>query len=63
LVDDLGFDSLTMVETALEIDEEFDVSVPDEMMETVRTVGDIVDGILQLPHVSEGAIPGRRDVP
>lgn len=48
LVDDLGFDSLTLVETALEIDEEFDISVPDELMGEVRTVEDVVDGILEV---------------
>lgn len=48
LVEDLGFDSLTMVETAMELEDEFDVKVPDALMETVRTVSDVVAGMQRL---------------
>ena len=45
---DLGCDSLDVVEITMEIEEEFDVSIPDEYGEKVRTVGDMADGVLQL---------------
>lgn len=48
LVEDLGCDSLDQVEITMEVEEHFDVSVPDEFAERVRTVGDIADGVLQL---------------
>ena len=41
--DDLNFDSLDMVETAMSIEEEFDLSVPDAEIEALQTVGDAVD--------------------
>jgi acyl carrier protein len=45
---DLGCDSLDKVEITMEIEEQFDLSIPDEYGEKVRTVGDITDGVLQL---------------
>ncbi|NQU21941.1 MAG: acyl carrier protein [Candidatus Nealsonbacteria bacterium] len=48
LLDDLGFDSLAIVEMSMEIEEHFDVSVPDELGEQARTVRDVTDGVLEL---------------
>jgi acyl carrier protein len=48
LTDDLGLDSLDIIEITMEVEETFDISVSDEQQEDVRTVGDIVDGILRL---------------
>jgi acyl carrier protein len=48
LVADLGCDSLDIVEITMEVEEHFDVSVPDDVGERIRTVGDIADGVLQL---------------
>ena len=45
---DLGCDSLDVIEISMELEEEFDISVPDEIMEDIRTVSDVVDGVLQL---------------
>ena len=44
-VDDLNADSLDMVELVMAMEQEFDVSVPDEVAEKVATVGDAVDYI------------------
>ena len=41
LVDDLGTDSLTLVELAMAIEEATGVSVEDEALPTLQTVGDI----------------------
>lgn len=40
-VDDLGADSLDTVEMVMEIEEQFDVFIPDDLVELVRTVGDM----------------------
>ena len=48
LLGDLGCDSLDIVEIAMEIEEQFGVTVPDELSDRARTVGDVVDGVLQL---------------
>ena len=44
-VDDLGADSLDQVELIMAMEEEFDVSIPDEDAEKIGTVQDAVDYI------------------
>ena len=41
-VDDLGADSLDIVELVMAMEEEFDMQIPDEEAEKIRTVGDAV---------------------
>jgi acyl carrier protein len=48
LVEDLGCDSLDIVEITMETEEQFGISVPDELVERIRTVGDVADGVLEL---------------
>ena len=43
LQQDLGADSLTIIEITLALEERFHVAIPDEMSEHVSTVGDIFD--------------------
>ena len=42
-VDDLKADSLDVVELIMAIEEEFEIEIPDELLENVRTVGDVVN--------------------
>lgn len=42
IADDLGADSLDVVDMVMSLEEEFDVEIPDEEIETMKTVGDIV---------------------
>ena len=42
LTDDLGADSLDLVDTVMSLEDEFDIEVPDSAIEEVKTVGDIV---------------------
>ena len=44
-IDDLGADSLDIVELIMAIEEEFDIEIPDSDTEKVVTVGDVVDYI------------------
>ncbi len=44
-VDDLNADSLDMVELVMAMEQEFDISIPDEVAERVSTVGDAVEYI------------------
>ena len=39
--DDLGADSLDVVDLITTIEDEFDISIPDEAVEEIKTVGDI----------------------
>jgi len=41
-VDDLGADSLDIVELVMALEEEFDLEIPDEDAEKIRTVGEAV---------------------
>lgn len=41
-IDDLGADSLDIVELVMEMEEEFGVEIPDEDAEKIRTVGDAI---------------------
>lgn len=40
--DDLGADSLDVVDMVMSLEEEFDVEIPDEEIESMKSVGDIV---------------------
>ncbi len=41
--DDLGADSLDIVELVMSMEEEFDVEISDEDVEKMRTIGDALD--------------------
>ncbi len=40
-IEDLGADSLDIVELVMAMEEEFDLEIPDEEAEKLRTVGDV----------------------
>ncbi len=44
-IDDLGADSLDIVEIVMAIEEEFDIKIPDDAAENITTVGDAVEQI------------------
>jgi len=43
IMDDLGADSLDTVEIIMKIEEEYDITIPDEDVEEMKTVQDILD--------------------
>jgi acyl carrier protein len=42
-IDDLGADSLDTVELVMAFEEEFDIEIPDEDAEKIRTVQDVIN--------------------
>jgi len=42
-IDDLGADSLDIVELVMAMEEEYDIEIPDEDAEKLKTVGDVVN--------------------
>lgn len=42
IADDLGADSLDVVEVLMSIEDEFAVEIPDEEIEKIKTIGDLV---------------------
>ena len=50
-IDDLGADSLDIVELVMAMEEEFDVEIPDDDAERIQTIGDAIKYILE--HAGE----------
>jgi acyl carrier protein len=46
-VQDLGADSLDVVELVMAFEEEFGIEIPDEDAEKIRTVGDVINYLKQ----------------
>ena len=44
-IEDLGADSLDIVELVMAMEEEFEVEIPDEEAENIKTVGDVISYI------------------
>jgi len=42
-IDDLGADSLDLVELIMEMEETFDVQIADNELEKIRTIGNVLD--------------------
>jgi acyl carrier protein len=57
-VDDLGADSLALVELVLAFEEHFGVTIPDTVTDKLRTVGDAVTYVVQ--HASDGRAASAR---
>ena len=45
IVEDLGADSLDMIEMLMALEEEFGLSIPDDKVENLKTVGDVASYI------------------
>ncbi len=45
ITDDLGADSLDVVDLVMSFEEEFDIEIPDDQVAKIKTVGDIVNYI------------------
>lgn len=54
LYNDIGIDSLDAIELVTHMEEEFDITVPDEKINEIRTVDDIVKAV-------EGCINNKKD--
>jgi acyl carrier protein len=54
LLTELGFDSLDTINLLFELEERFQISIPDEDARKIRSVGDIVTGIRTLSAQSAG---------
>lgn len=52
-LEDLGIDSLKAITIVYQLEERFEIEIPNELIETIETVGDIVASIDQLRHNSD----------
>lgn len=55
--EDLGVDSLDAMEILFELEEEFDLNIPDRAARAMRTVHDVVDGLGKLIRGEEIVLP------
>ncbi len=58
-LEDLGMDSLDGLNVFFELEEAFDMSIPDEQARSMRSVREIVDGIEGLLDREKSGGPGR----
>ena len=61
-IEDLGADSLDIVELVMEFEKEFNIDIPDEDAEKLRTVGDAI-GYLNTKRSARNEASGRRHRP
>ena len=52
-LEDLGIDSLRAITILYQLEEQFKIEIPNELIETIVTIGDIVTNIDQLRHNSD----------
>ncbi len=52
-IEDLGADSLDTVELVMALEEEFNMEIPDEEAEKIKTVGDAIDYIKSHANVAQ----------
>ena len=61
--DELGLDSLDKINASFEVEDVFQIQIPDESMNSLRTVRDMVDGVTRLvaesPHPAVLALPAQ----
>ncbi len=58
-VNDLGADSLDTVELVMELEEEFDINIPDDAAEKITTVGEAIDHIEKAVDSGDGQGSGE----
>ena len=54
-VNDLNFDSLDVVEFAMEVEDELSASIPDDRIEKMQTVADVVDFLVEQQKAAPAA--------
>jgi acyl carrier protein len=46
--DELNIDSLDKINISFEVEEAFEIEIPDDALGSLRTVGDVVNGVIML---------------
>ncbi len=49
IINDLGADSLDVVELMMDMEDEFDLSIPEEEAQKLETIGDVIDYVCGHP--------------
>jgi acyl carrier protein len=55
--EELNIDSLDKINISFEVEEAFDIAIPDDALGSLKTVGDVVRGVEQLVAAKAGSAP------
>ena len=55
--EELNIDSLDKINISFEVEEAFDIAIPDDALGSLKTVGDVVRGVEQLVAAKAGTAP------
>jgi acyl carrier protein len=55
--DSLAIDSLDKINISFEVEEAFDIEIPDDALGTLKTVGDVVSGVRKILAARTTTIP------
>ncbi len=58
VVEDTGLDSVSVMDFVMELEDEFDITIPLDRIAEMRTVGDLADAVQALSHENAGAHGG-----
>ena len=53
--EELNIDSLDKINISFEVEEAFNIEIPDDALGTIKTVGDMVDGVTKLQSANPPA--------
>lgn len=62
LVDDIGMDSFDLVELLIEAEIKYDIDIPDEEAVFLKTVGQVIDYLVQGTSISNSPTPASTQV-
>lgn len=57
--DELNIDSLDKINISFEVEEAFNIEIPDDALGSLRTVGDVVEGVKMLQQKKASAAAGK----
>ena len=61
VVEDTGLDSVSVMDFVMELEDEFDITIPLDQITDVRTVGDLANAVRVMSHKHAGAQGGAME--
>jgi acyl carrier protein len=61
--EELNIDSLDKINISFEVEEAFNIDIPDDALGSLKTVGDVVNGVMMLREKKAAATPADAPTP
>jgi acyl carrier protein len=61
VIEDTGLDSVSVMDFVMELEDEFDITIPLDRIAEVRTVGDLAKAVQTMLHEGTGSREGAGD--